>query len=214
MEDADVKLYESAGNHIFPGLQMFVRDTFLSKEIEEKYLIGKIIREPTYCDTSARVGGLLTTHRFAILSNRFVDFGHFEHDTNWGLYVCKSGSFFKILDVFKVEDKTQIVLLHLDDNWKLFEDCESNIEQDIVKMSRERFLNKFKTPPIPELATKKWLERLLYPVGVDLKGNYSPLEGIKISKNADPKVIKQIQYMDKAIDKALEFIEERNRKKD
>ena len=214
MENDDVKLYECSCNHIFPGLQMFARDTFLSKEIEEKYIINKVIREPTYCDVSARVGGLITSHRYAILSNRFVDFGHFEHGTNWGLHVCKSGSFFKILDIFKVEDKTQISLLHLDENWKLFEKCESIVEQDIIKMSRERFLKKYKTHPIPELATKKWLERLVYPIGINTDGNYISLAELKINKNADPKVLEQIRNMDSAIEKALVFIEERNRNKE
>ena len=79
MENIDVNQYENACNRIFPDLQMFVRDTFLEEETEKKYEIGKIIREPTFCDVSCRVGGIITTHRYAILSNHFVNIGISEH---------------------------------------------------------------------------------------------------------------------------------------
>jgi len=196
------KKYEEAYNNIFPGLQMFVRDTFLDKATEEKYVTGKIIREPTYCDVSCRVGGLVTTHRYAILSNRFVDFKDFEHGSNWGLFVCKRDSYFKILDVYKLNDKTQITLLHLDENWKLFENVKCNIDADIINMSQERFRNKIDTPPIPELATKRWLDRLSYPIGIDHKNEYFPLTG-EISNIDNPETLKTIINMDSAIEKLL-----------
>ena len=210
MNESEVKQYEYSCGHIFSGLQMFVRDTFLENDIEEKYIIGKIIREPTFCDVSARVGALLTTHRFAILSNRFVDIGYFEHGTNWGLHVCKRNSYFKIIDVFKIEDKTQISLLHLDENWKLFENNSSNVEEDIIKMSQERFNKKVFSQPIPELASKRWLERLINPLGINMDKNYISLE---IDKNieGDQETLDAIKNMDNIIEKALVEIELRNK---
>ena len=202
MENTDVKQYENACNEIFPGLQMFVRDVLLDKETEEKYKIGKIIREPTFCDASCRVGGLLTTHRYAILSNHFVSLEVFEHETNWGLFVCKRDSLFKILDVYKLNGKTQIALLHLGSYWKLFENSKSNIEEDIVKMCRERFQNKIVTPPIPELATTSWLKRLIYPIGVDSQNDYHPLHG-KIMNEENPETVQSIKHIDEVIEKAL-----------
>jgi len=207
MEDNEVKQYEDACNRIFPGLQMFVRDTFLTKETEEKYITGKIIKEPTFCDVSCRVSGIITTHRYAILSNRFVDFSEFEHGTNWGLFVCKRNSFFKVLDVYKIDGKTQISLLHLDENWKLFENNHSNVEEDIIKMSRERFQNKYNMPPIPELATNTWLERLLYPIGIDLQNEYISLSEEKIdTKNKE--ITESIKSIDSFIEKAYKEMEE------
>jgi len=202
MEKEEIKKYEDAYNNIFPGLQMFVRDTFLEKATEEKYTIGKIIREPTYCDVSCRVGGMITTHRYAILSNHFVDFKDFEHGTNWGLFVCKRDSHFKVLDVYKLNDKTQITLLHLDENWELFENTKCNIDDDIINMSQERFRNKIDIPPIPELATKRWLERVIYPIGLDYQNNYIPLTG-DISNIDNPDTLKAIINMDSAIEKLL-----------
>ena len=211
MEDKDTKKYEDSCNRIFPGLQILVRDTFLSDEIEKMYIIGKIIKDPTFCDTSCRVGGILTTHRYAILSNRFVDFSLAEHGTNWGLCVCKRNSYFKIIDIFKIEDKTQITLLHLDENWRLFENNSSNVEEVILKMSRERFQNKYNKPPIPELATKQWLERLLYPIGIDTNKKYVSLIDEKLStENLD--VLESIKSMDSVIEKLIKIKEEENKK--
>ena len=201
MEDIEVKQYEDACNRIFPGLQMFVRDTFLAKETEEKYIIGKIIKEPTFCDVSCRVGGIITTHRYAILSNHFVNFSEFEHGTNWGLFVCKRNSFFKVLDIHKINGKTQISLLHLDDNWRLFENNCSNVEEDIIKMCRERFKNKYNMPPIPELATKTWLERLIYPIGINHQNEYISLdEETMDTKNSE--FLASIKAIDSVIEEA------------
>jgi hypothetical protein len=133
MENFYIKQYEQASNNIFPGLQMFVRDTILDDEVEKIYTIGKIIKDPTFCDASCRVGGLITPHRFAILSNRYVDFGSAEHGTNWGLYVCKRNSYFKILDVYKINAKTQISLLHLNENYKLFENNQVMLKKILLK---------------------------------------------------------------------------------
>jgi hypothetical protein len=205
MENSEIMEYENACNKIFPGLQMFVRDTFLTKEIEKKYEIGKIIKDPTFCDVSCRVGGLVTTHRFAILSNRFVNIEYFEDGTNWGLCVCKRNSYFKILDVYKINKKTQISLLHLDENWKLFENQKSNVEDDIVNMCQERFRNKVNFPPIPELATKEWLERLLYPIGIDPQNNYIPLTG-EIVKETNTEIVEAIQQIGSVIEKTLKEI--------
>ena len=208
MEDIEAKQYENVCNRILPGLQMFVRDTFLAKETEEKYVIGKIIKEPTFCDVSCRVGGIITTHRYAILSNRFVDFSAFEQGTNWGLFVCKRNSFFKVLDIYKVNGKTQISLLHLDENWKLFENNHSYVEEDIVKMCRERFQKKYNTPPIPELATKAWLERLLYPIGINPKNEYISLHEETID-NKHFEITELTKTINSAKDETYKEIEKR-----
>jgi len=211
MENDEIKQYENACNNIFPGLQMFVRDVFLEKETEEKYEIGKIIREPSFCDVSGRVGGLITTHRYSILSNHFVDFSFSEHGTNWGLFVCKRDSYFKVIDVYKLNNKTQISLLHLDENWKLFENNSSNVEEDIIKMVRERFKNKVNMPVIPELATKRWLERLINPIGVDQNNNYFPLTG-EIMNKENSEIVNSIRELDNVIEMILKEMKNNNEK--
>jgi hypothetical protein len=64
-------------------------------------------------------------------------------------------------------------------------------------------------PPILELATKKWLERLLYPIGIDQQNKYFPLDGEPL-KIDDPKIIETIKSMDSIIEKLVKVKEEWN----
>ena len=121
--DLDVKKIEDAINDIMPGLTMYVRDVNLTDEIASKYQPGMIIMEKGFTDASNRVMGMVTSHRYAILSNHMGDFREYEHGTNWGLFVAKNNSHFKVIDIYEHNGKTQILLLHLPDDkrWKLFD---------------------------------------------------------------------------------------------
>jgi hypothetical protein len=176
MENIDNKRYEDAFNRIFPGLQMFVRDTNLSENVMEKYKVGIILRDPTFVDTSCRVGGMVTSHRYSILSNHYININEYEHGTNWGLCICQRDSHFKILDIYVLNNKTQIVLLHLDDDWELFQNITSNVEEDMIKNCRERFKIRLNEEPIPELTTKDWFDRLVYPIGINNENEYFSLK--------------------------------------
>jgi hypothetical protein len=172
----DIKQFEDACNRVLPGLTMFVRDVNLPEETALKYTAGIILRDPTFCDTTYRVGGMATSHRYAVLSNHYQDVSQYEHGTNWGLCVCQNNSHFKVLDVYELNGKTMIVLLHLDEDWKLFQDVKINIEDDLVSTCRERFKAKYNTPVIPELGTEDWLNRCMYPIGIDDNNDYFALE--------------------------------------
>lgn len=174
----DKAAYEKLMNDMLPGLQMFVRDCNLSPVCFSKYKPGMLIREKGFTDASCRVMGMVTTHRYAILSNHMGNLSAFEHGTNWGLYVAQRDSHFKVLDVYEYKDRTQILLLHLpdDDRWKMMENAEFDIEKQLIQMSRQRFENKSVQEPAPELATEEWLDRCTFPVGMDDHGNLFPLE--------------------------------------
>jgi len=173
-------------NEIFPGLSMFVRDVDLSADVAGRYAPGMIIKELGFTDASCRVMGMVTTFRFAILSNRMRNFSEFEHGTNWGLCVANAGAYYKVLDVYKFKGKTQILLLHLpyDDRWKMFRELKlivngQDLEEMLTADCRERFENKSQQKPVPELTTEYWLARCEWPLGMDGSGtihNYC-LEG-------------------------------------
>ena len=85
---------------------------------------------------------MATTHRLAILTNHFLDTTQqLEDKENWGLCICQRGSRFKVLDIYCYEGKTQITLLHLYEGygWEFFQYLHSDIEDGLVKTSRERF---------------------------------------------------------------------------
>lgn len=67
--DIHIQKYENLANKTFPGLMMFVRDVNLPDTIASKYNQGMIIHEKGFTDTSFRVMGMITTHRYSILSN-------------------------------------------------------------------------------------------------------------------------------------------------
>ena len=176
--ELDTKLFEEVINEIFPGLAMYVRDVNLPPAFASKYEPDMIIMEPGFTDASSRVMGMVTTHRFSILSNHMADLGPYEHDTNWGLFVARRNAHFKILDIYEFQGRTQILLLHLpDDNrWKLFENVKINLEDQIIEDSRKRFENKSVQDPVPELAKKDWLARCASPLGMSDDGAFFDLD--------------------------------------
>ena len=174
----DIEMYESLINEILPGLTMYVRDVDLSPVLAAKYEPQTIIMERGFTDASCRVMGMITTHRYAILSNHMADFGKFEHDTNWGLFVARHNAHFKVLDVYEYQGKTQILLLHLPDDkrWKMFDNVKLSIEDQLIEDSRKRFENKSVQKPAPELITKDWLARCSAPLGMNDAGELFDLE--------------------------------------
>ena len=176
--DFDVELLEKTINEILPGLTMYVRDVNLAPELAANYEPQTIIMERGYTDASCRVMGMITTHRFAILSNHMADFSEYEHDTNWGLFIARHNAHFKVLDIYEYQGKTQILLLHLPDDsrWKMFENVKLSVEEQFIEDSRKRFENKSVQDPVPELVTEEWLARCSAPLGMNDAGEFFDLE--------------------------------------
>lgn len=174
----DSKHIETVVNQTYPGLTMYVRDVNLPDEISKKYKKNLLLREKAFCDASNRVMGMITTHRYGILSNHMANLREFEHGTNWGLPIAKSGSRFKVLENYEYKGKTLILLLHLpdDEGWEVFKNNIMDIDSDIVSSSIERFKDKCFKEPVPELSTKDWLDRCEFPVGIDESGNCFAVE--------------------------------------
>ncbi len=174
----DNERFERIANQVYPGIGIYVRDTNLANGLADKYVSGLIIREKAFTDASNRVMGMITSHRYMILSNHMADFSLFEHGTKWGLHVANKDSHFKILGKHVYKGKTAIVLLHLPDNddWKVYKNCQFSLDEEIYKMAIERFEAKCEMPPIAELSTSEWLSRCNFPVGMDNSGNFWSLE--------------------------------------
>lgn len=171
------EILEDLFNELFPGLSILVRDINLTPEEMAPYKVGQIIRVPFFTDASWRVGGMVTTHRYAVLSNHFRDFGSID-DKNWGLVVAPRGARFKVMDIFEFAGKTQITLLHLPDDarWEIFKVLQTNYDQKLVDMSRDCMNRKCLLDPIPELATEEWLERCSLPLGTFSDNSLVPIE--------------------------------------
>jgi len=173
----NIEEIQQAINDIFPGLSIFARDSNLSSKTENFYKKNTIIREKAFVDASYRVQGMVTTHRYMILSNHMKDLSSYEHGTNWGLCIANRDSHFKVLGCHCFNQRTAIILLHLpdDDRWKLFEKVHLSLEEDILNRAIYSFETKTQLPPIPELTTNDWLKRCEFPLGVDNNGEPWPL---------------------------------------
>lgn len=169
----EMEILQATINEIFPGLTMFVRDVNLPQELAIRYEPGMIIGEKGFTDASCRIGGMVTSHRYTILSNHMGDLRPFEHGTNWGLFVAQHDAHFKVLDIYKYQGKSQITLLHLpdDERWKLFENVQLSMEEELILTCRQRFESKCREEVIPELATEEWLARCQFPLGFSNQGD-------------------------------------------
>jgi len=167
---------EEAPYRIAQNLVMLVRDVNLAEETAAKYTIGTIVREPAFCDATYKMGGMVTTHRYAIISNHFLDTSALvEKGKMWGLCICQRDSQYQVLDVYNYKNKTQIMLLHNDEVGNLFQHIENFSIEILVKKCRELFEKICELPPIPEVTSPEWLERCAQPVGINDNNEYFPL---------------------------------------
>lgn len=173
-----IQQLQYAINETYPGMMMFVRDLDLPDTMAAKYRPGRILRERAYVDASARVGGMVTSHRFAILSNHMTDLGMFGQNAQWQLHTAARDSRFKVLGVHSYQGKTAIFLLHLPDSpsWKLFREVDVDMDRQLLADCISRFEAKCIQRPIPELATEEWLSRCAFPIGMDDHGLFWEVE--------------------------------------
>lgn len=180
MTTEQVRALQEALNLTYPGLAVLVRDADLTYEQAAKYEVGMIIREKAHVDASRRVMGMVTSHRYAILSNHMMEptAKELEFGANWGLRVAKPDSHFKVLGKHTYQGKTCIFLLHLpdDESWKLFINTVIDSDADLIRKCIARFEAKCLKAPVPELAAPEWLGRCRFPIGMDNSGNFFELE--------------------------------------
>lgn len=178
----DTDRMEEIINWTLPGLTMYYRDSELPENIICKYKIGQIFRSQTFVDVS-EIGGKLTKNcRFIFASSKAAPLYQINPKTEkWKLNVINANSYFKVLDVYKKANKTQILLLHIPakgiDFFKnmVLQLGKDNLEDKFIKTAKKSFNDKMKTEPIKELEEKGWIERTKNPIGLDDTNNFFPL---------------------------------------
>jgi hypothetical protein len=159
---------KSIYHETFSGLKLFYRDTNLSEDLISKYKIGQIIQEKGFTDMSSIGGGLSGNLRYLIASSHPKDLSKFNPDSaKIGHFLLDSIAYFKVLDIQKIDGKTQIFLLNIPDNSiSLFKNSSSNLEEEIIEKARKKFIDKRNIALIPELQTENWKERTKSPLGM------------------------------------------------
>lgn len=159
-------------NETFSGLKLFYRDTTLSDYLILKYKIGQIIQEKGFTDMSSIGDGISGNIRYLIASANPKDLSKFNSDSaKIGHFLLDSISYFKVLDTYKIGEKTQIFLLNIPDNSiSLFKNSTSNLEKEIIENAKKKFSKKIDLPLIPQLQTEEWKERTKFPIGMTEDG--------------------------------------------
>ncbi|MEP6806643.1 MAG: hypothetical protein ABI892_19100 [Flavobacterium sp.] len=169
MKNARIK---SIYNETFSGLKLFYRDTNLSDQLISNYKIGQIIQERGFTDMSSIGGGLSSNFRYLIASAHAKDISKFNPDSvKNGHFLLDSIAYFKVLDIQKIENKTQVFLLNIPDNSiSLLKNSTSNLEEEIIEKARKKFKDKIHSALIPELQTEDWKLRTKSPLGMNENG--------------------------------------------
>lgn len=172
----DAAELESALRRFVEQAVPLVRDTTLPPGLLERYNVGRILREPTFCDTSRHVGGLVAPHRYLVISAEAMALDE-EDLPQRGLCILQPDSYLKVIDHSCRGDRAQIVLLHVPDALLSFfrHPGTSRLEEKFAALARECFADCLDLPPIPELDTDGWRERLVFPLGFDDDGLPFPL---------------------------------------
>jgi len=161
-------------NKTFSGLTLFYRDTPLPSDLQNRYSPGQVLMEKAFTDMSWKGGGLEGDFRYLIASAFGKDLSAFHPKAEkFGLAVLQPDSYFKVLDIFELEGKKQVLLLNIPvEGVDVFSRTTINIEDEIVSMARENFSERIKQSPVPELCDVEWLQRISFPIGMTEEGEF------------------------------------------
>ncbi|SHG63676.1 hypothetical protein [Flavobacterium defluvii] len=159
-------------NDTFSGLKLYYRDTDLPENLISNYKIGQIILEKGFTDMTSIGGGLSGNFRYLIASAHAKDLSKFNPDSaKIGHFLLDTIAYFKVLDIQKIGNKTQVFLLNIPDNSiTLLKNSSSNLEDEIIEKARKKFETKINLALVPELQTESWKERTKSPLGMNENG--------------------------------------------
>lgn len=174
---------EEIVNWTLSGLTMYYRDSELSSAVVSKYKVGQIFRSRTFVDVSSFAGKLTKNCRFIFASTKAAPLYQINPSTEkWGLHTINANSYFKVLDVYEKDGKTQFFLLHIPAKGiDFFRNTvlrlgENNFEEQIIEKARTSFDQKMQMGIIPALEEKEWIDRTDFPIGLDGNNQFFTLQ--------------------------------------
>lgn len=171
------KIYQDT----FDGIVLYYRDTTLTEELISKYKAGQIIMERGFVDMTFKFGGIAGNLRYVIASKHGNDLSKLSPDAaQYGHVVLSNNSYFKVLDVVRKNNKTQILLLEiLPDSIEYFTKNTPDFENILITNTRENFEMNSHLQVLPELNTLDWRERTEFPLGMDGEGVFFAVDGLQ-----------------------------------
>lgn len=165
---------EEAYNQTFPGLTLYYRDCELKQDLISKYAVDQILMERRFTDVSSFAEGLSKNLRFAIASNKAVDMGSMNPDVaKFGFNLISAPSHYKVLDVYSIGNRTQILLLNFDEQYiDVFNSTVTNLDEKVIDMARDSLDKKIAMKPSEVLYEREWAERTQSPIGMSDRGEF------------------------------------------
>jgi hypothetical protein len=164
-------------NQTFSGLMFFYRDAETDESLISKYETGQIIIERGFVDMASKKCRFSSNLRYLIASAHAKDFSPYA---DLGHAVLPPGACFKVLDIYRNGDKTQILLLEIPEipaaTVKFFSRFKISLEEYIVAKARENFNTPVNADPLPELQMQEWHERTKSPIGMNDEGVFFDIE--------------------------------------
>lgn len=124
------------------NIHVYSRDINLYPKLEKMYHIGELLYHPDCLYYASQIKGIKKSHRFLVYSPYMHSIT--GEDINWisDFELSKSdvGEMFKVIDIYKKENKTQITLLNYPITAKSdYNKCELDLEKELVIRSRKSF---------------------------------------------------------------------------
>lgn len=163
---------ENLFNKTFAGLTLYYRDTTLSENFANKYYKSQILLERAFTDMSAAGRGWTGNFRYLIASSFAVDIAKIDPVARkFSMVIINRNSYFKVLDIIKQEQNTQVLLLNIpEEGVDFFKNNNTNIDEQIIEAGRKSFDDKIQLLPNPALQNDEWIERTSFPIGMNDSG--------------------------------------------
>ena len=201
--DIDIKLFfEKFANWVLPGLQFFYRDTDAPVVIDTTYHVCDVIRAGFFVDATTKLLKPAHKTRFLIASAHAAMFCDSPEMTasnpdikKWNLCTFHFNSYFKVMDIYKVGEVTQIFLLHIPETAaRLMGNTDFGMqfingamggEQTLVDIARRSLDDKMRMDVHPRSYDKVFVQRMEHPVGLDNDFYPVPLDPMAEPKDND-----------------------------
>lgn len=158
----------------FSNLTFFYRDATISEDLISKYVVGQILHESGFIDMTYKSGGLASNLRYLIAASNARNLSELNPDAQkFGHVLLSSNAYLKVLDIYKIGNKTQVFLLEISSTAvNFFASYNSALEEDIRKKARNNFEASIPANPVPELQLKEWKDRTELPIGMNNEGEF------------------------------------------
>ena len=162
-------------NWTYQNVKLYVRDLTCDWHLLQRYQKNQILTDPSYIEMSYKLGGMLKEHntRFCILSAHAMDMSELEHGTDWGLAVLPANSYFKVLSIFAIQNKTFIVLLQIKPEHQTFHiENKISIDEQFVELVKTKMKEVIHQKVVSFLKDDLWIKKVNFPIGLTLDGTF------------------------------------------